>query len=91
MASGGDIDPGQIYMVGENGPEYFSTPTPGRITPMGKMGGGDFVFAPHIDARGADIGVTNRLARAMEASQNAATIASVRANMERSKRSVQRA
>jgi hypothetical protein len=54
MASGGDIDPGQIYMVGENGPEYFSTPTPGRITPMGKMGGGDFVFAP-ISMRAARI------------------------------------
>lgn len=42
MAGGGDVTPGQSYVVGENHPEIFTPSSPGRIIPdgggMGKGG-----------------------------------------------------
>ncbi len=37
-ASGGPIVPNRPYIVGEHGPELFSSPTSGRITPTEHMG-----------------------------------------------------
>jgi hypothetical protein len=86
MAGGGDVDPGQAYVVGEHEPEIFSPGTRGTITPMSKMGGATF----HIDARGADLGAANRISRAIEASHASAVGNAVRANAEHAHRTPQR-
>lgn len=39
-AAGGPIDPGKVYMVGENGPEMFVSKDSGTIIPNHKLGGG---------------------------------------------------
>lgn len=39
-ASGGPVSAGRGYIVGENGPEYFSPRTSGHIVPNDKLGGG---------------------------------------------------
>lgn len=39
-ALGGPVTKGETYMVGENGPEYFTAPSGGSIIPNGRMGGG---------------------------------------------------
>jgi hypothetical protein len=84
LAEGGDVDPGHAYVVGDGGePEVFTPHTAGTITPAHKMGG-DYNY--HIDARGADLGAANRVARAIEAAHNAAVINSVRAQAERAQR-----
>jgi phage-related minor tail protein/copper chaperone CopZ len=53
-ASGGPVNEGTSYLVGEKGPEMFTPRTSGNITPNHALqggGGGDTYF---IDARGAD-------------------------------------
>lgn len=40
-ASGGEVQRGRSYLVGENGPEMFTPGRSGSITPNGAMGGGD--------------------------------------------------
>jgi hypothetical protein len=51
-ATGGPVNAGQIYKVGERGPETFVPTVPGRIIPNRNAGGGvNVTFA--IDARGA--------------------------------------
>jgi hypothetical protein len=86
-AMGGDVDPGRGYWVGENEPEYFNPGRSGTITPLSKMGG-SHVY--HIDARGAALGVENRISRAIDAAHNAAVSNSVRANAERAARTPRR-
>jgi len=86
MAGGGDVDPGHPYIVGEMEPELFSPRTAGTITPLSKMMGSTY----HIDARGAQIGVENRIARTMEAVHNSAVSSGVQASAERSRRVPQR-
>lgn len=39
-ASGGGVNAGQAYRVGERGPETFVPTTPGKIVPAGRGGGG---------------------------------------------------
>jgi hypothetical protein len=86
MASGGNVDPGVAYDIGEAGTERFVPRTAGTIIPHGAMGGTNF----NIDARGADLGAHNRIARAMESTHNLAVANSIHANVERSKRVPQR-
>lgn len=50
-ASGGPIEAGMPYWVGEQGPELVVPRSSGTVIPNGKVGGGDHYF---IDARGAD-------------------------------------
>jgi hypothetical protein len=69
-ASGGDVNYGQSYLVGEQGPEIFTPTTSGMIVPNGAMnslggGGGRGGDTYHIDARGADAGVEYRIQRAI--------------------------
>jgi hypothetical protein len=93
MARGGDADPGKIYGVAEAGEaELISPKHSSRITPLSKLGGGDSHthFNYSIDARGADLGAENRVARAIEFAHNSAVSNGVRANAERSKRTPQR-
>lgn len=42
-ASGGPVNAGQAYRVGERGPETFVPTTPGKIIPAGRGGGGGVV------------------------------------------------
>lgn len=60
-ASGGPVEAGNAYTVGEEGKELFVPGAPGSIVSrrdLAQMGGGPSYF---IDARGADIGVEQRL------------------------------
>jgi len=85
MAGGGDVSPGTAYMVGEDGPEPFVPSQPGTIIPHGSLGGSTSI-AYHIDARGADLGAQNRIARGIEASHRAAVATAIQATAEHAKR-----
>lgn len=74
-AGGGPISAGVPYMVGENGPEPFMPNTSGSIVPNGKWGGGQVVY--NIDARGADMGVEQKIITAMQIAENRAVARSV--------------
>jgi hypothetical protein len=90
LAEGGDVEPGKLYQVGERGREWFAPTTHGRIIPdRGGMGGAT-VINNNIDARGADLGAYNRIARGLEASRRETVVAAVRAMHERSLRVPQR-
>ena len=85
MASGGGVDPGKTYLIGENGPELFAPGMRGSIVPnhaLASSVSNNYV----IDARGADLGAHNRIARGIEASHNAAVAKSVQASVERARR-----
>jgi hypothetical protein len=83
MADGGPVDPGRPYFVGEAGMELFTPRTAGTITPAGKLGG-DVHY--NVDARGADLGVMNRVNRGLEAVHSSSVATSIRANADRSHR-----
>jgi hypothetical protein len=51
-ATGGPVNPGQSYKVGERGPERFVPTVPGKIIPNNRLSGGSSV-AISIDVRGA--------------------------------------
>jgi hypothetical protein len=93
-AEGGYVSADQAYIVGERGPEPFFPGVAGTILSNASarrtFGGGADAYTYHIDARGADLGAGNRVARAIEASHNIAVSNGVRANVERSKRIPQR-
>lgn len=86
LASGGDVNPGETYVVGERGPELFTSRTPGTIVPNHTAfgGGGNTYYT--IDARGSQLGVENRIAKSIEMAHQSAISNSVRANHERSLR-----
>lgn len=86
-AAGGDVDPGSAFLVGENGPELFRPPGRGTIVPNHQLGGSVYYS---IDARGADLGASNRVARAIDMAHTSAVVTSVHANAERMKRTPQR-
>jgi hypothetical protein len=67
LATGGPAYAGNPTLVGERGPELFIPSTPGKIVPNSQVGGGgSVVFAPNIDARGADVAAVARLERAVQ-------------------------
>lgn len=74
-AAGGPIDPGKVYRVGENGPEWFVSRDAGAIIPNsgtgggssgGAMGGTTLVFQTTVNA-GAGSGLTAGSARQLAA------------------------
>lgn len=83
-ATGGDVDPGHIYTVGENGPEPFIPSVPGRVMPHGSDLGSTHIY--NIDARGAALGVEARIAQAIEQAHSSAVVTATRAVAERQKR-----
>lgn len=88
MAEGGDVDPGRSYIVGDAGePELFTPSTAGRVTPLSRLGG-DVHY--HIDARGAELGVENRIRQQLEAVHASAVSMSVRAGADNRRRTPQR-
>lgn len=74
-AGGGSVSAGTPYLVGENGPEVFMPNTGGSIVPNGKWGGGQTIY--NIDARGAEIGVEQKILAAMKATHQRAVADSV--------------
>jgi hypothetical protein len=69
-ATGGDIDPGKFYLVGEREPELIAPRSAGTVIPLSKLGGGGSVrVTNHIDARGASPEMLPMLARMMRESE----------------------
>jgi phage-related minor tail protein len=56
FASGGGINPGNPYMVGERGPELFIPKVPGVIVPNNRSGNssGGLTYAPVINSTGSN-------------------------------------
>ena len=74
---GGRFPAGQPLIVGEAGPELFVPPMPGEIIPndrLGGLGGGETTVVVNyiIDARGADVGVEQRIRRALQETEKRA-------------------
>jgi len=91
-ATGGGVDPGFAYMVGEEGPEIWTPPTSGgSIIPNSAVNAssesGPNVF---IDARNADTALMDqKVRRGMEASGNVSVRTSFRTVQEFQKRTPQ--
>ena len=83
-----DIAPGTLAMVGEQGPELAYFGKGGSVTPNDKLGGnnGDIHVHNNIDARGADLGASNRIQRSMEMMHNSAVKTAMLAEHERKQR-----
>lgn len=64
-AGGGGVSAGELYMVGESGPELFAPGASGSIIPNSSLGG----QTVNIDARGAQPGVEHQIMRAVRAMQ----------------------
>jgi tape measure domain-containing protein len=54
-AKGGPVSGGQMYMVGERGPELFVPGRSGTIVPNDKMGGGSTNVVVNVDAKGSSV------------------------------------
>ncbi len=54
-AKGGPVSSGQMYMVGERGPELFVPGRSGTIVPNDKMGGGSTNVVVNVDAKGSSV------------------------------------
>jgi hypothetical protein len=87
-AGGGDVNYGQSYMIGEEGPEIFTPNVPGTITPNSALqtASGDGGVHYDIDARGADAGVEYRVMRAIAAGNRQAAISGYMLSREMAKR-----
>lgn len=68
-ASGGPVDVGRSYLVGERGPELFTPGRNGFITPNG-AGGGAVTIYQNVDARGATVDAIKLLPSAMKAASD---------------------
>jgi phage-related minor tail protein len=54
-ANGGPVSSGQMYMVGERGPELFVPGRSGTIVANDKMGGGSTNVVVNVDAKGSSV------------------------------------
>lgn len=67
-AIGGPIETGLPYLVGERGPEVVIPRTPSVVIPrVGSGGGSSVTVVNHIDAKGAEIGVEQKIVAALQA------------------------
>lgn len=90
-ASGGPVDPGSAYMIGENGPEIWSPPAAGgsvipnsALEAQGSAAAGGNVY---IDARNSDPRmVEQRVKRGMQAAHNTSVRTSFKSYVEYGKR-----
>jgi lambda family phage tail tape measure protein len=74
LAGGGDLTPGSSYVVGEQGPEPLSVDQSGRsfISPhssLSSSGGSRGDMHVYIDAKGAELGVEEKIVRALTAAK----------------------
>ena len=68
-ASGTDYAPGGLSWVGESGPELLNLPAGSSVTPASMVRGmGGIHLNLNIDAKGAEIGVEEKIARALSSS-----------------------
>jgi tape measure domain-containing protein len=71
-ASGGPVSAGTGYVVGEEGPEYFTPNRSGFIIPNHKLGmAGGAMVTYNIDARGADDSIFARMIPLLERTKQA--------------------
>jgi hypothetical protein len=89
-ASGSDYTPGGMALVGEDGPEMVNLPTGSSVTPNSQMRFGTVHNIFQIDAKGAEIGVEEKIARAISKSAPQMIMRAVTASSEISKRSLSR-
>jgi hypothetical protein len=75
-ATGGPVTAGSSYLVGEEGPEWFTPGSSGHITPNGGGGG---TVNNYYDARGADVAAIQRLEQLIDKSKYDAVSMSVAA------------
>ncbi len=66
FASGTDSAPGGMAWVGENGPELMNVPAGASITPNSALRAGGHTMIVNIDAKGAELGVETKIARALQ-------------------------
>ncbi len=52
LAAGGDVSPGKLHVVGENGPEWFVPHTAGRVAPSLKMSNAPATTILHFHVHG---------------------------------------
>jgi len=83
-ASGGPIDAGKAYLVGERGPEMVVPNRSGMVIPNHLMssassGSGAITYAPQIDARGASVEAVARLEQIMAQDRASFEMRTVRA------------
>ena len=88
LADGGPVSAGSTYMVGEEGPELFTSGTSGHITPNHQLGGVTNNHTYHVDARGStdQAGTEMAVHRAMAATYSKSVQSSVSAQREMAKR-----
>lgn len=83
-ASGGSVNPGQFYVVGEKGPEMLVPNTAGRVIPNSAIsgGGGNYNVSVSVDARGGQVSGDNaqasELGRRIEAAVRGVLLAEKR-------------
>lgn len=68
-ASGTDDAPGGLAWVGERGPELLNLPGGTSVTPAASLRSGGDTHIYHIDAKGAEIGVEEKIVRALQAAE----------------------
>jgi hypothetical protein len=86
FASGTDYAPGGMSLVGEEGPELVNLPTGASVTPNSMLRSGGITFHNHIDARGGEIGVEEKISRALTAAAPQIIMRAVVASSEVAKR-----
>jgi hypothetical protein len=89
-AAGSDYTPGGMTLVGEEGPELLNLPTGSSVTPNSQLRMGQVNNVFHIDAKGSEIGVEEKISRALQASAPQMIMRAVAASSEVQKRSLQR-
>jgi hypothetical protein len=78
-AAGGPGNAGQSYLVGEHGPEIFTPSANGSFGGSGIYArGGNSGGNTYIDARGADVGVADRLTKLFASQRQQSPVAAVR-------------
>lgn len=88
FASGTDFAPGGLSLVGEQGPELVNLPTGASVMPNSALRSMGHNIQIHIDARGGEIGVEEKIARAISASAPQIILRAVNEASETHKRSL---
>jgi lambda family phage tail tape measure protein len=69
FAAGTDDAPGGMAWVGEQGPELLNLPAGASVKPASSLRGGGDLHIYQIDAKGAEIGVEEKIVRALAAAK----------------------
>jgi len=88
FAEGTDFAPGGMSIVGERGPEVVNLPRGSSVTPNSMLRAGSLNFNVQIDAKGAEIGVEEKISRALETAMPMMVMRAVVEGHERTMRSL---